>query len=257
MKQIFIIVGFLLSGLIYGQETKTTNFMTEISKYDISDLWTLKKFRTEFEGDTSWIERMEPLGYIGENYQRFYIHFTSVIQNPNNTLEYFVYGKTRVKTNICSFQGLIMINDSKTYNDNQLLSLKQGFVHGAYEFYEDKDKKGAGILKGKFRTDFYVDKNGKIKYNSLMFIADGFKNNQFEGTWTDYKLNDFKKCNWGDYRIPDSKNLDCGAGELGVSEKYVSNGWIGYMISNGASPDRMDVEGAKKTEKEKWWIDKE
>ena len=98
MKQVFIIIGFFLSGFAYGQETNTTDFFNEIAKHDISELLTLKKFRTEFENDTSWIERMEPLGYIGENYQRFYIHFTSVIQNPKNKSEYFVYGKTRVKT---------------------------------------------------------------------------------------------------------------------------------------------------------------
>jgi hypothetical protein len=246
MKQIFIIIGWLLSGFVYGQETKTTDFLTEITKHDISDLWTLKKFRTEFENDTSWIERMEPLGYIRENYQRFYIHFSSVIQNPNNGLEYFVYGKTRVKTNICSFQGLIKIKEAKTYNDNEIPSIKQGFVRGNYEFYEDSDQKGTGILKGKFRTDFYVDKNGQIKYNSLMFIADGFENNQFEGTWTSYKSYDSK--------IPDSKDLDCGASEFGVSEKYVSNGWLTYMVANGIG---TDLNGEmKKAENEKWWIDK-
>ena len=61
MKQIFIIFGFLFSGFIYGQETKTTAFLSELTKYDISDWWTLKKFRTEFESDTLWIERLESI----------------------------------------------------------------------------------------------------------------------------------------------------------------------------------------------------
>ncbi len=256
MKHLVFIVGIILAGSLYGQEAKTTDYLTDIIKNDISDLWTLKKFRTEFEGDTSWIERMEPLGYIGENYQRFYIHFSSVIQNPNNKLEYFVYGKTRVKTNICSFQGLLKLNESKTFYDNEYPLIKQGYVKGTYEFFEDSGQKDTGVLKGKFSTDFFVDKNGKIKYNSLSFISDEFKNNQFEGTWNSYKSNDYKKCNWGDYRIPDSIYLDCGAGEFSTLDKYVSNGWIGYMIANGASPDRMNIEGAKKGENEKWWIDK-
>ena len=257
MKQIFIIIGLLLSGLIYGQETKTIDFLTEITNYDISDLWTLKKFRTEFEGDTSWIERMEPLGYIGENYQRFYIHFTSVIQNPKNKLEYIVYGKTKVNSNICSFHGLIKIKDSKIGFDNELPSTKQGFVTGDYEFYEDSIQSGAGILKGRFKTDFYIDNKGLIKYNALRFIADGFRNNQFEGIWISYKSNDSKKCNWGDYRIPDSKDLDIGAGEFGVSQKYVSNGWVTYVLDH--KMNKLDVvEDPKVTqaEKEKWWINK-
>jgi hypothetical protein len=256
MKQIFTIIWLIISGFTYGQETKITDYLNEIIQHDISDLWTLKKFRTEFERDTSWIDRMEPLGYIGENYQRFYIHFSSVIQNPDNKSEYFVTGKTKVKTNICSFKGMIRINDSKTYNDNEFPMIKQGFVKGIYEFFEDSNQKGSGILKGEFRTEFYADKNGQIKYNSLMIGADGFENNQFEGTWTSYKSKGSKKCNWGDYRIPDSKDLDNGAGDFAVSEKYVSNGWNGYMLAYGASPDRTDVKEASKAEKEKWWIDK-
>jgi hypothetical protein len=232
---------------IYGQDITTSNFQAEITKHNISDLWTLKKFRTEFENDTSWIERMEPLGYIGENYQRFYIHFTSVIQNPNNKAEYFVYGKTRVKTNICSFQGLIKIKDAKIYNDYEFPSVKQGFATGDYEFYEDSDQKGTGILKGKFKTDFYVDKSGLIMYNSLMFVADGFKNNQFEGTWISYKSGDSKKCNWGDYRIPDSRDLDTGAAEFSPHDKYKDFGWESYQPA-------WIVE-AKKIENKKWWID--
>ena len=62
MKQTLIIIGLFVSGLAFGQESKIDNFLTEIQKYDISDLLTLKKFQTEFEGDTTEIERMEPLG---------------------------------------------------------------------------------------------------------------------------------------------------------------------------------------------------
>ncbi|HOD62353.1 MAG TPA: hypothetical protein PKG96_09670 [Bacilli bacterium] len=254
MKQTLIIIGLFVSGLAFGQESKIDNFLTEIQKYDISDLLTLKKFQTEFEGDTTEIERMEPLGFIGDNYQRFYIHFISVIQNPNNTLEYFVYGKSRVKTNICSFQGIITIKNAKTYLESDLLPLRQGFVTGDYEFFEDSDQKGTGIFKGVFKTNYYIDTKGKIHYDALNFVADGYKNNQFQGTWTSYKSEDSKKCNWGDYRIPDSQGLDIGAGEFSVNEKYVSNGWLTYMTANGIGTD-MNGE-MKKAENEKWWIEK-
>ena len=207
----------------------------------------------EFEGDTTIIDRTEPLGYIGDNYQRFYIHFISVIQNPTNRLDYFVYGKTRVKNNICSFQGLIKLKEAKTYIDSYT-NTKQGFVTGEYEFFEDPGQKGTGFLKGNFKTYFYIDNSGNIRYDALDFIADGYENNQFEGTWTSYKSNSPKKCNWGDYRIPDSRDLDIGAGEFSVNEKYVSNGWLTYMVSNGIG---TDLNGEmKKAENEKWWIDK-
>lgn len=258
MKQIILIVGLIVSGLAFGQESKTTDFLSEIQKFDISDLWTLDKFQTEFEGEASLIDRQEPLGFIGDNYQRFYIHFISVIQNPNNNrLEYLVFGKTRVKTNICTFQGLITIKESKTYIESDLPPLKQGFVTGEYEFFEDSDQKGTGVFKGVFQTNFYIDTKGDIHYDALNFVADGFNNNQFKGTWISYKSKDLKKCNWGDYRIPESGNFDIGAGEFSPSQDYASNGWITYILDH--KMNKLDVEEdpqVSETENEKWWIDK-
>jgi hypothetical protein len=257
MKQRLLILGLLITSFISGQESNSTDFLSEIQKFDISDLWTLEKFQAEFEGDTSSTERQEPLGFIGENYQRFYIHFISVIQNPKNRLEYFVYGKTRVKTNICTFQGLITIQECKTYIESDLPPLKQGFVSGDYEFFEDSDQKGTGVLKGVFKTGFYIDTKGDIHYDALNFVADGFKNNQFEGTWTSYKTKDSKECNWGDYRIPESGNFDIGAGEFSPSQDYASNGWITYILDH--KMNKLDVEEdpqVSEIEHDKWWIDK-
>ncbi len=176
MKQILLITGLFITSLAFGQESKSTDFLSEIQKFDVSDLWTLDQFYTEIEGEASLIERQEPLGFIGKNYQRFYIHFISVIQNPNKRLEYFVYGKTRVKSDVCSFQGLITIKECKTCIGGDFPPLKQGFVTGSYKFFEDSDQKGAGVLKGVFKTGFYIDTKGDIHYDALNFVADGFKN---------------------------------------------------------------------------------
>ena len=230
--------------------------MNEIIKYDLSHLWTLTKFQAE--NDTTIVERQEPLGYIGDNYQRFYIHFISVIQNPVNKLEYLVYGKTRVKENICSFQGKLCITSANTYKTkDEFPELTQGVVSGCYELYEDAKQKGTGKLSGTFSTDFYLDEQGRMKYNALLFMADGFSNNQFEGKWISYKSNEAKKCNWGDYRIPDSKELDCGAGEFMVHDNYVANGWSLYMHLSAMSSEDTEAKSALKEENRKWWIENE
>lgn len=104
----------MTSFLLKGQNIKTSDFTEKIKKYDLSKLWTLNRF--QIENDTVSIERKAPLGFIGENYQRFQIHFISAIKNPNNQLEYFIYGKTKVKENICNFQGIITIIESRTYD---------------------------------------------------------------------------------------------------------------------------------------------
>ena len=255
MKQLLIIIGFFTVLAVHGQRDKTYDFLSGIKNYDISNLWIIKEINYEFEGDTTIIKRAEPLGYIGDNYQRFRIHFISAIQNPTNTLEYFIYGKTRVKTNICPFQGLIKIKEAKVYV-NSYTDTKQGFVIGEYNFFEDSNHRGAGILKGTFQTNFYIDNSGRIRYDALEFISDGFENNQFEGSWTSYKSKDSKKCNWGDFRIPDSQELDCGAGEFGIVEKYQANGWESYLSATGIKVGDLTFEKAREIENEKWWINK-
>jgi hypothetical protein len=255
MRKVLIFGFILLTSISKGQESNLTNYLTELQNHNVSNLWTLKKIHWEFEGEKDSTDRGEFLGFIGNNYQRFYIHFVSVIQNPIKPLEYFVYGKTMVKNKISNFQGLIEISESEIYIDNDVSSLEQGDIKGEYNFYEDPIQKETGILKGKFITEFFIDKDSEIKYNSLEFISDRFNNNQFEGTWTSYKSSESKKCNWGDYRIPDSNELGGGAAEFLPYDKYLKNGWESYR--NQICSDNEISSKAKGKEEIKWWLDKE
>jgi len=223
--------------------------MNEIKSYDISNLWTQEKIIIE-DGDEI-IDRPEPLGYIGENYYRFYIHFISAIQNKDNSFQYFIYGKTKLKTNICSFQGTVTIVDSRVYKVPDAPGFKQGFIIGEYEFYEDNKQNGSGKLYGKCICNFIIDKSNNLRYDALMAVADGFSNNEFSGFWQSYTSKDIKKCNWGDFRIPDSRNLDGGAGEFVVSDKYVHNGWDNYVTAYQCT--NPDAEKARKIEEQAWW----
>lgn len=225
--------------------------MELINLIDISHLWTTD--RIQIEEDTSTIERMEPIGFIGDNYQRFYIHFISVIKNPIKSNEYLIYGKTNVKNNICEFQGKIEIKEAYTYVYQDISELMQGEIKGTYEFYENPSENGSGVFIGEFTTDFFINQNDEIKYNGLTIVADGFKNNQFEGTWTSYKSEKTKICNWGDYRIPNSGNLDIGAGEFSPDEKYNNMGWENYRLAyKGYDVNELSQKALIK-ENEEWW----
>jgi len=249
---LIIIILILISDFTFGQETPKTDFMSEIVKRDISGLFTLDKFN--IDNDTVIVERMEPLGFIGPNYQRLQIHFITVIKNPFNPYGYFVYGKTKVKNSICSFHGTLIITESTLYVESDLPDIKQGTVKGKYELNEDPIKKRKGIFTGKFESDFYIDQNNNFKYDAINFGADGFCNNQFEGIWTSHQKGEIKKCNWGDYRIPDSGDLDIGAGEFFVNEKYLKYGWRNYIKSYGYHKHKnTGVKAALKKETEKWW----
>ncbi|WP_289055988.1 hypothetical protein [Carboxylicivirga marina] len=253
MKNIILAILIFLPIIGLSQESKTSDFFSQIQKYDISDLWTSEKFQIEL--DPELVPKSRPIGYIGEKYQRIFVKLISAIQNPNDKTEYFIYGKTKVKQNICTFQGTIRIKISRTYDIGDVPNLTQGYVKGEYIFYEDPDQKGTGTFKGEFKTAFFINENGEIKYDALSFVADGFKNNQFEGTWTSYKSQSVKTCNWGDYRIPNSNELDGGAGEFSPMEEYADNGWKNYRIAFGYSEETPKVREALKRETEKWWLE--
>ncbi len=250
MKWFFLTVLSTLFWFTINQQSETKNFLNEIGTYDVSELWMLTQFN--IDNDTVIFNRPQPLGYIGENYQRFYIHITSIFRNKDNSREYLVSGKTKVKGNISSFMGNMVITESRTYIDGEVPEIIQGYMKGTYQFFEDPDKTGTGILKGTFQTDFHLDSAGFIKYNTLRFGADNFNNNQFEGTWMSYKTHVTKKCNWGDFRIPDSRELDNGAAEFSPSKNYEKYGWSNYRLSQGY-PDKPTVKEARKIENSPWW----
>lgn len=232
---------------------KTFEFFDEIKNHDISSLWTSDSIEIENEGRI--IKRPQSIGYIGGNYQRFHIRFISAIQNPNNSYEYLIYGKTKVNDNVCSFQGRIGISESRIYAEGDIPSIKQGYVKGYYEFFEDPNNKGSGILTGTFKTNFFIENNGEIKYDALMFVADGYDNNQFEGTWISYVNPKSKKCNWGDFRIPDSRGLDIGAGEFSPWDKFDNYGWENYNLGHEYSSNTPEAIAARKKENEEWWLE--
>ncbi|QHL87231.1 hypothetical protein GU926_07215 [Nibribacter ruber] len=234
-----------------AQDPGAIDFYPKVQAFDLSSV--LAADSISIEDEQRKIEKQEPFGFIGDDYQRFFIHFTSVIKNPDNAYQYLVYGKSRVKDTVCDFQGTITVKSARLLKESDHPTFKQGMVVGEYKFYENGRLPATGFLQGKVTTDFYLDEKQKIHYDDLMFSADGFKNNQFQGTWTSYKTGITKKCNWGDYRIPSSGDLDIGAGEFSVNGKYIKNGWQNYMKAFIGNPDLPETKKAKATEEAKWW----
>ena len=200
------------------------------------------------------IKRAEILGFIGDDYQRFNIHFVSMIQNPTNPYQYLVYGKTKVKQTICAFQGTITVREAKLYTIGDLPTYQQGFANCEVLLFEDNKQASTGFIKGSLKSEFLIDPKGQFRYDALQFDADGIANNQFVGTWTSYKTKVLKKCQWGDYRIPECGDLDIGAGEFAVHDKYRTKGWQSYHLASGYdNADELKVKQALNIESEQWW----
>lgn len=216
-----------------------TDIKNEFIKNDISTLLT--------QTDNGRV-----LGFIGDNYQRIQIKFISVIKNKENPGEYFIYGKSMVKNNVCDFQGTINITSAFYFKKSDSPGIKQGKVIGNYLFYENPQQKHVGYFRGVFSSDWYMDKEGNLKYDNLSDVADGFTNNEFVGTWTNYSGTVTKICNWGDNRIPMSGDLDDGTGEFHPSQKYQANGWLTYIQANSGGNNTNEKE-AREAEQKLWW----
>lgn len=173
----------------------------------------------------------EPLGFKGKDYQRLFIHYDTIFRTSPNV--YSVKGKTLFRDTVRLFTGTIQIDSlssaritSSEEDEGYYGKLidEYGHAYASYRFVEDALQSGNGIYTGRARFDFVL-KRGRLYYDTVWLRADGYFNNQYEGTWSssDGKLR--LKCNWGDFRIPDSGDLDYGTQEFAPRKKYFSRGW--------------------------------
>nr|WP_320119848.1 hypothetical protein [uncultured Marinifilum sp.] len=225
---------------IEDEITESKENTEEIKKHDLRKFWFKNKTERRF-------------AYIGDNFQRLKIVFLSVIQNTENPLEYFVYGKSNVSNNVCPFQGKIIIKDSYYIKTLENPTENSGIIIGEYVFFEDPDTNHSGIFKGICTSLWYKDSNGDIKYDNRNSDSDSYNNNQFTGTWTQYGKHKNKTANWGDSRIPESEKLDTGAGEFSPRKEFMKNGWDSYIKAWSGGYSKTETENAQKKEQEKWW----
>jgi len=232
MKTVILSLGlFFFTINVYSQLDKaeewknqqlTSNYVAEneilnsILRYDFSEILSYSKYENA------------RVGFIGENFQRIQIHFISVIKNSEKPNEYFVFGKSKVKDNVCEFQGKIELVTARYYKQSETDEIKQGFIIANYTFFENPKQNYVGYFKGILKSGFYFDGENKLKYDDFVLEADGYRNNEFVGSWISYTTKKEKVCNWGDFRIPFSNGLDIGAGEFSPDRKYFEFGWKEY-----------------------------
>lgn len=264
--QIFIAIFFCFSNANGQMYSDSQLFINEtINQNNLCKEELLSKYM-DFDFGSLWIgDERKNLGFIGEDFQRIHIKILSAVKNIKESSKYYVYGKTRVKSNICQFIGTIdlihirKVNDAekellkeeaKKRNDENAIALfsKQEFILLAkYEFFEEHNQKGSGIFNGVLKTNFYIE-NGRILNDPMEEVGDNFCNNQVVGTWVGYLNSVSKKCNWGEYRIPYSGDLDVGVGEFSPNKKYLSKGWETFYKAY-----ILDDLNSKKEEEFEWW----
>lgn len=233
------------SDFLLEDELKAGNLIEQYNQYDFSNIWKQTENHLIF-------------GIIGTDNQRIKIKLISIEKNSANPYEYYVYGKSNVKGNICDFTGVINLTEIKEFeqlhlgidNEYKHSGIKsQGILIANYEFKENLNHEHSGIFNGKLYSKWYLDSVNQIKYDNTESISDLYMNNAFVGTWKSYPKGNEKICNWADYRVPNaSEDFDIGAGEFSPSEKYYSKGWENYQKAW-----LYGNEEAKKEELEEWW----
>lgn len=260
-----IIFLFLFTNTLYGQfrERLVDNLHLD-SIYKAEN--QIEKYNSfEYDFSNVWTETNNQFvyGIIGEEHQRLFIKFISVFRISNRPLSYNIYGKSRVNDKISEFFGNIEINEIREVKkmhygvDDEFANSgmkAQGILIADYDFYQDKNQKGNGLLKGKLYSKWYLNLKNNIEYDKIEIFSDDFINNAYIGTWKSYSTGLEKKCNWGDYRVPEpNSDFDIGSGEISVSQKYWDKGWLDVVLKNKSPNGAIRPSKISKKNKKEWW----
>jgi len=241
MKINVLIILIFFSTSIFGQQTEEWMKMLNNPKYDSYELGkeNLKNDFLKYDFSKLLVPRQEFLGYIGSDYRRLKIFFSSMVKDSSKGDTYKIKGISLVENNKCDFSGTIKITQVRVYKtmhfglDNKYgnRGLKsQGVLIGDYEFKENPNQNHSGIFKGIMILNWYLDNFGILHYDNIRWYSDNYKNNQYIGTWSEYNSKSYKVCNWGEKRIPFSGDLDIGAAEFSPNSKYYDKGWEDLKI---------------------------
>ena len=189
------------------------------------------------------------LGAIGKNSRRIKVKFLSIEQESDST--YIVSGKTSVRDNLVDFRGYLKILEcyKLKYQDFQQDGIEQSLYLGVYELFEDKDHEQSGTFSGLFSFQVYTENTNELQFDKIKWSADSYTNLAFNGNWSKYGSSNKSFCSWGISRIPGAPyDMDIGAGEFAVSDKYLEYGWADYMtFFTDQDPE------ANKRENREWW----
>ena len=116
----------------YSQNTAATDYYAGVKMADASKLWYNEI--NQPQSDSSAAALPEPLGFTGDNFQRFFIHFITVKKSNANPYQYIVTGKTKVKETTCRFSGIIQIVKACLFKDQLDEKYKQGFLESTIIF---------------------------------------------------------------------------------------------------------------------------
>jgi len=217
----------LLCSAMYAQPCTFEDVVKETT-YDIP----YKKYTATLDMEKVLnAEKSNFLGFIGTNYKRLRITFTSIKKSEENKDVYEVEGfSTVMNKNKRTFKGTFSLRSHYKFAEQTVdVPLpKKGEIVGystfSYELAEDENLTATGVFKGKMIVMWLKKVNAAPVYY-IPFHDDGERNYQFFGTWTSYKTKKASIASWGIYRIPCSDDFDEGVGDFIPKPQYWQYGW--------------------------------
>lgn len=184
------------------------------------------------------------------------INWMQVIKDSLNPNLYNVTGKTKVKTNVCTFSGTLRIKTILLYKEGEydlpykrkIVPDENGIIFFEYKLFENQEEKYTGEFYGISSSHFYII-DDIVYYDEMILDSDG-SNNKFVGVWKSYNNDNELICNWGDYRIPQVVGFDCGSESFYPCKEYHKYGWENFIKSRMSNSESIK---AKAIENAKWW----
>jgi hypothetical protein len=243
-------ISALFNNAVQAQPAGTTNFYNNIKTYNLAALWRADRLRLISLKETEPFP--EPLGVLGKNNQRFYIHYTSVVRDATNPYKYNVQGKTRVGNQVRSFTGAITVTQAGIYkpgNNPYAPDPYKGYKRGKLIAKVSLKEAGSGGISGELISEFCINAQNQLLYDTLDYGIDGYGNNQFTGLRMDGTLV-AQKLQYGDITIQGSEFSDVDG--ITVPAKYEKYGWQNLVkaIPNDLRPA---TKAAIAEEKRQWW----
>ncbi|RYY25027.1 MAG: hypothetical protein EOP41_05465 [Sphingobacteriaceae bacterium] len=246
-------IWLFLNNNLRAQPAGTANFLNQVKNYNLQSLWRAGSLRLLSLKQNEPFP--EPYGTLGKNYQRFYIHYTSVTKNQANPYCYQVQGKTRVGNKVQPFTGTITVTQAGLYKPGTAYTpetykgYKRGQLICNVSLTETGQTPGAETIKGVLTTNFCINAQNQLLYDTLDFGIDGYLNNYFTGTLTN-SGKPAQKLNYGDFNLLGSVFSDVGG--ITVPPEYEKYGWQSFV---NAIPNDIKPAGkaAVAEEKRQWW----
>jgi len=141
LRTLLLLLSISLAIVSQAQPGASIDYFSQIKALDLTRVWIAVDGPKNVESTPP-----EPLGFIGEHYQRFYIHYTSVVKNKSFPNQYNVRGKTKVKDQVCSFSGTITITKARLYKEQTDKNFQTGNYRSCYRICGRQHPKILGII---------------------------------------------------------------------------------------------------------------